>query len=145
VREQTGIDRDERSGERAFAKDVLQKVWDAQRDVEGVAHIGRAEVVRHHALTHEADDAREQYAGHDEERMLARARLALARHLHLLGRELARDRSDGDVRLTRDQTYVLMRCVWFCIVVVGFCSLTFGCWLVGRLRFVLQLSTHPLI
>ena len=52
VREQTGIDRDERSGERALAKDVLQKVWDAQRDVEGVAHIGRAEVVGHDALAH---------------------------------------------------------------------------------------------
>ena len=91
VREEPCVDGDERGGERPFAEDVLQKVRDAQGDVEGVAHVGRPEVVSLHALAHQADDAAQQDARHDEESVPVCARfLTRTRRGALRGGELAR-------------------------------------------------------
>ena len=96
VREQLGVDRDERSGERAFAEDVLEEVRDFEGGVEGVFGGGVAEVVGEDALADESDDATEKNPCADEKSVLARRalRLSFACGVRLLGGKLARRRSD---------------------------------------------------
>src|SRR4051812_15413739 len=78
LRQQLGIDRDERGGERAFAENVLQKVWNSERSVECARRVRDAEVVRENSLADEADDTAQENASADQESMLSCARLLLA-------------------------------------------------------------------
>ena len=65
--EEAGVDRDERSRERAFAEEVLEDVRGAQRRPEGVGRHRAAEVVGEDALPNEPREAAQEYAGPDEE------------------------------------------------------------------------------
>ncbi len=46
LREQTGVNGDERRREHSFAEEILQKIGDAEGNVEGVRGVGKAEGVR---------------------------------------------------------------------------------------------------
>ena len=72
LRDQRGVDRNERRRQRAFAEQILQKVGDAERRAEGVGFDAEAEVVREDALSDQAGQPRQQDAGRDEERGAAR-------------------------------------------------------------------------
>src|SRR3546814_13418860 len=57
LREERGVDRDEGRGEYALAEQVLEEVGDLQCRAKDVRGGAVAEVVREHALAHEAGDA----------------------------------------------------------------------------------------
>src|ERR1044072_1680647 len=71
--EELCVDRDERSRERAFAKDVLQKVRNAKRGAERTRSVGRAEVMRKDSLPDYADNATDQNSHSDQQRGAAGA------------------------------------------------------------------------
>ena len=57
ARQQSGVDRDERAGERAFAEQILKNVWDSKGRVERVGRIGlQTEVVGEGAKADEAGE-----------------------------------------------------------------------------------------
>jgi len=66
--EQLRIDGDERSRERAFAEDILQKVWNSKRGAERAGGIGRAQVMRKDSLSDNANDAADQNSHSDQQR-----------------------------------------------------------------------------
>ena len=66
--QQLRVDRNERSGECAFAEDVLKEVRNTKGRAKCVALRRAAEVVRENALADEADDAANQNSGANEER-----------------------------------------------------------------------------
>jgi hypothetical protein len=66
--EERRVDRDERRGQRALAKQVLQHVRNPQRGVERVGGIvTQPEIMREHALADQASDPAEQNPGRDED------------------------------------------------------------------------------
>ena len=98
ARQQAGIDRDEGCGKHPFAKQVLQKVGNAEGGVEGVGGVGNLpEVVREDALADQPDQAAEQDAGGHQERQAAGAGLAARRTSHL-----RKDTLPGRDRVTID-------------------------------------------
>jgi hypothetical protein len=66
--QQLRVDGNERSGERAFAENVLQEVRNTKGRAERVAFCRSSEVVREDALANQADDAADENSGADEER-----------------------------------------------------------------------------
>ena len=60
---QLGIDRDERSGEDTFAKEILQEIGDSEGGFEDVGGIGIAKVMRENAIADQASDATEENSG----------------------------------------------------------------------------------
>ena len=56
----SGVDRDERGREHAFAEQVLQEVGDPERGVERVGGVGGAEVVREDPVPDQPDDPAEE-------------------------------------------------------------------------------------
>jgi len=68
-REQSGVDRNERSGENSFAKHILQKIGNSECGAEGVCCVRVAEVVREDAVADQACDAAEENTGCDQERV----------------------------------------------------------------------------
>ncbi len=75
LRAQSGVDGNERSRERALAEQVLKKIRNAERAVEGVGSVGlQAEEIREGADAQESDDAAGKDAGaHGGGRMLRHA------------------------------------------------------------------------
>src|SRR4029079_11665356 len=65
--EQLRIDGDERSRERAFAEDILQKVWNSKRGAERAGSIGRAQVMRKNSLPDDTNDATDQNSHSDQQ------------------------------------------------------------------------------
>ena len=65
--EQLRIDGNERSRERAFAEDILQKVWNSKRGAERAGCIGRAQVVRKNSLPDHTNDATDQNPHSDQQ------------------------------------------------------------------------------
>ena len=67
AREQRGVHRNERSRQRAFAEQVLQKIRDAERRRERIGGIvAEAEIVREDALADQPGDPTEEDSGGDE-------------------------------------------------------------------------------
>ena len=63
------VDRDERSGQRAFAEQILEQVRDLEPGVERVGRVrGEAEVVREHADPDQAEDPADEDPDGDEQR-----------------------------------------------------------------------------
>jgi hypothetical protein len=68
LRQQFCVNGNKRRRKRAFAENVLQEVWNAERGAERVAFAGTAEVVRKDSLANETDDAADENTRTDEER-----------------------------------------------------------------------------
>ncbi len=81
AREQRRVHRDEGSGERLIAEQVLQEVRDAERGAPGVRFHLEAEVVRDDALAHQPREPAAQDADRDEERGAPSRGRPLARRL----------------------------------------------------------------
>jgi hypothetical protein len=67
LREQLCIDRNERGGECAFAKNVLQEIWNSKRSAESVAFCRTAEVVCKDSLADESNDPADEDSRSDKE------------------------------------------------------------------------------
>ena len=64
--QKAAVDRDERGGEDAFAKQILQKIGNAKARFERVGRFGIAQVVGENAFPYKPGDATQQDSGCDD-------------------------------------------------------------------------------
>jgi hypothetical protein len=130
ARNERGVDGNKRSGEHSFAKQILQRIRNAEGRLERVRGVGIPKVMRKYAVANESRDAAQENSGRNEERRALRSEAAgdccpSAAHEQVLQGDFIVSRNPLQEQQGRKSTTTVEGCA---VPEAGFSSAGFSLW-----------------